>query len=65
MGEDIPNAEMLFLKLKKQKSVVELFFVSENSVEAKVDEMQQVSADFITLLNILICIWHLIQHEII
>ncbi|XP_037836219.1 uncharacterized protein LOC119617787 [Kryptolebias marmoratus] len=42
MGEDIPNAEMLFLKLKQQQSVVELFFVSENSVEAKVDEMQQV-----------------------
>lgn len=46
MGEDIPDAEMLFLKLKRQESAVELFFVSENSVEAKVDEMLQVSVIF-------------------
>lgn len=43
LGEDIPDAEALFNKLKLQESVVELFFVSENSVEEKVKEMLLVS----------------------
>ncbi|KAF0039257.1 hypothetical protein F2P81_007492 [Scophthalmus maximus] len=34
-GDDIPDAEGLFPKPKQQESVEELFFVSENSVEAK------------------------------
>lgn len=43
LGEDIPDAEVLYNKLKLQESVVELFFVSENSVEEKVKEMLLVS----------------------
>lgn len=33
LGEDIPNAEVLFQKLNMQESSVQLFYVSERSVE--------------------------------
>lgn len=43
LGEDIPDAEARFNKLQLQESVVELFFVSKNSVDKTVKEMLLVS----------------------
>lgn len=37
--EDIPNAEAMFQKLKGLDSSAKLFFVEENEVEKKVEEM--------------------------
>lgn len=37
LGEDVPDAITLYKKLKRLESTVELFFVSEEEVEAKTE----------------------------
>ena len=40
-GEDIPNAQILYEKLKCTNSSVELFYISEDDVESKPEVIKE------------------------